>query len=138
MSLISSRKKSMFWIKKPYFLVIGAPKYTISTLDIIFHAKISRTGKKVRHFKASFPITVISRSKSKKSDFSHFSHLNKKRTSDFVYFVFFYHMPSWQPSGVRGVWGEWFLSATKKSYILADFTVKTFAISKVSLLGNYL
>ena len=128
----------MFWIKKSYFLVIGAPKYAISTLCIIFYAYISRTGKKVRHFKASFATTVISKSKWKKCDFSHFSHLNRKGTSDFVYFVFFYHIPSWQPSGVRGVWGEWFLSATKKSYILADFTVKTFAISKVSLLGNYL
>ena len=128
----------MFWIKKSYFLVIGAPKYAISTLCIIFYANISRTGKKVRHFKASFATTVISKSKWKKCDFSHFSHLNKKGTSDFVYFVFFYHIPSWQPSGVRGVWGEWFLSATKKSYILADFTVKTFAILKVSLLGNYL
>ena len=128
----------MFWIKKSYFLVIGAPKYTISTLDIIFHAKISRTGKKVRHFKASFVITVISRSKSKKCDFSHFSHLNKKRTSDFVYFVFFYHIPSWQPSEIRGVWGEWFFFGHLESYILADFTVKTLAISKVSLLGNYL
>ena len=128
----------MFWIKKSYFLVIGAPKYAISTLYIIFYANISRTGKKVRHFKASFAITVISRSKSKKSDFSHFSHLKKKRTSDFVYFVFFYHIPSWQPSGVRGVWGEWFFFGHLESYILADFTVKTLAISKVSLLGNYL
>ena len=128
----------MFWIKKSYFLVIGAPKYAISTLDIIFHAKISRTGKKVRHFKASFAITVISKSKSKKCDFSHFSHLNKKDTSDFVYFVFFYHIPSWQPSEIRGVWGEWFFLGHKESYILADFTVKTLAISKLSLLGNYL
>ena len=101
----------MFWIKKSYFLVVGAPKYTISTLDIIFHAKISRTGKKVRYFKASFAITVISRSKSKKSDFSH---LNKKSTSDIVYFVIFNHIFSWQPSGVRGVWGNGFFSATLK------------------------
>ena len=80
----------MFWIKKSYFLVIGAPKYAISTLCIIFYAYISRTGKKVRHFKASFATTVISKSKWKKYDFSHFSNLNKKDTSDFVYFVFFF------------------------------------------------
>ena len=125
----------MFCIKKSCFLVIGVPKYVISPLYLIFHANIFRAGKKVWHSKASFAITVISRSKSKKGDFSH---LNKKYTSDFVYFVVFYHISSWQPSGVSWDTGKWIYLNRLENHILADFNVKNLTISKLSLLVNYL
>ena len=125
----------MFCIKKSCFLVIGVPKYEISTLYIINHANMCRTGKKVRHFQASLSIRVISRSKSKKCDFSH---LNKKYTSDFLYFVVFYHNSSWQPSGVSWDTGKWIYLNRLENHILADFNVKNLTISKLPLLVNYL
>ena len=91
--------------------------------------------KKVRHFQASLSIRVISRSKSKKCNFSH---LNKKYTSDFLYFVVFYHISSWQPSGVSWDTGKWIYLNRLENHILADFNVKNLTISKLPLLVNYL
>ena len=73
--------------------------------------------------------------KSKKCDFSH---LNKKYTSDFLYFVVFYHISSWQPSGVSWDTGKWIYLNRLENHILADFNVKNLRISKLPLLVNYL
>ena len=94
------------------------PSCTDGPFSSCLTQKCSKEGKKVSQFQAFLVATVISGLWPKKWVFCP---KHKNATPDFTYFVVFYHISSWEPSGVRGETGKWIYFERPKNHILVEF-----------------
>ena len=97
------------------------PSCTDGPFSSCLTQKCSKEGKKVSQFQAFLVATVISGLWPKKWVFCP---KHKNATPDFTYFVVFYHISSWEPSGERGETGKWIYFECTQNHILVDFNEK--------------
>ena len=129
--LILSLRNSCFRQKINKLYDLRVTSYSVGPFSSCLTQKCSKEGKKVSQFQAFLVATVISGLWPKKWVFCP---KHKNATPDFTYFVIFYHISSWEPSGVRGRQGNGFILNTLKITFWLISTRKTNRFQKFLLL----